>query len=353
MVSRQRRCKGGWTLPGVFGLGALQVLLKASALRPSGPVVLAGSGPLLYLVAAELAQAGATIAAVVDSSPWPGARALAGLAWAPGYLTRAIGFEVALRRRRIPILRRHAVIAVTGEARVESVAVAPLDRKGRPHAHGQRRIGARTLGMGFGLTPNTDLTRAAGAAHDWDAVLGGWHPRRNADAETTVAGLFAAGDGAGIGGREIARAEGILAASGIVRRLGHAPSPALSAAEDRQRLGLWRHERARRALGAWAAPQTAYFALADPATLVCRCEGVRAGQIADAIQQGLSRPGPLKLATRAGLGFCQGRVCASAVAHLAALAANASPGELGPPSARFPIHPVPADAFAKLGPESG
>ena len=68
---------------------------------------------------------------------------------------------------------------------------------------------------------------------------------------------------------------------------------------------------------------------------------------------GLEPAGPLKLATRAGMGLCQGRVCQTAIAHLAALAANVSPGELGPPSARFPIHPVQAGAFARLGPEGG
>lgn len=57
----------GWTLPGVLNAGAAQIAMKTSAQVPSG-VVLVGGGPLL-LVASQLLQAGAQVAAIVDTSP--------------------------------------------------------------------------------------------------------------------------------------------------------------------------------------------------------------------------------------------------------------------------------------------
>lgn len=55
----------GWTLPGVFNAGAAQIAMKGAGLVPTGPVVLAGAGPLLLLVACQLLDAGVRIAALV------------------------------------------------------------------------------------------------------------------------------------------------------------------------------------------------------------------------------------------------------------------------------------------------
>src|SRR5438105_10303452 len=59
----------GWTLPGVMTVGAAQILLKTADLVPDGRAVLAGQGPLLYLVAAQLVRAGAPPAAILEAAP--------------------------------------------------------------------------------------------------------------------------------------------------------------------------------------------------------------------------------------------------------------------------------------------
>jgi pyruvate/2-oxoglutarate dehydrogenase complex dihydrolipoamide dehydrogenase (E3) component len=66
----------GWTLPGVYSLGAAQIALKFQGCAIGERVVFAGSGPLLYLVAYQYAKAGAKVVAVLDSSPFscPGPR---------------------------------------------------------------------------------------------------------------------------------------------------------------------------------------------------------------------------------------------------------------------------------------
>lgn len=53
----------GWTLPGVMTAGAFQILLKAHGLVADG-VVLVGSGPLIWLIAAQMVAAGARPSAI-------------------------------------------------------------------------------------------------------------------------------------------------------------------------------------------------------------------------------------------------------------------------------------------------
>ncbi len=63
----------GWTLPGVMGAGGADILLRAggSLLKtPSEPIVLAGNGPLLLLLACHLIDRGVKIAAWLDTGYW-------------------------------------------------------------------------------------------------------------------------------------------------------------------------------------------------------------------------------------------------------------------------------------------
>src|SRR5579871_5545880 len=55
----------GWTLPGVMGAGGAQSLLKSAGVVPDGPVVILGTGPLVYLIATQFVRAGVPIAAVL------------------------------------------------------------------------------------------------------------------------------------------------------------------------------------------------------------------------------------------------------------------------------------------------
>jgi len=59
----------GWTLPGVMSVGGAQILLKSSALVPQGRTVLAGCGPLIWLLACQYLAAGLRVDAVLDTTP--------------------------------------------------------------------------------------------------------------------------------------------------------------------------------------------------------------------------------------------------------------------------------------------
>lgn len=319
----------GWELPGVLNLGGLQALAKAQGLVPAGlPALLAGTGPLLYLVADELCRAGVRLAAVVDAAPFPPPAAIGALLGAPGLARRALGFEWRLRRARVPILRGHAIARIDGDMAEKRVEVRPLGRDGAA-----RFFAAGAVGLGFGLRPNVDLVQVAGAELGFDAALGGWHARVDGGCETSMPGLYAIGETCGVRGVEAALCDATIAAAAIVERLGRAVSPELATAVRAARERRARFVRAARALGGWArVPE----GLADAETTVCRCERVLQRDLDAAAALDLKSPAAVKMATRIGMGLCQGRACA----------ANATRAAEGPPRARFPIRPCPADAFA-------
>jgi len=335
----------GWDLPGVYALGGLQLLLKGSGLVPAAPVVLGGAGPLLYLVAAQLLAAGAPVAAVVDAAPPPNLRQLTGLARRPGLLARGLSYVLALHRARVPVLRRHAVIAVEGEGRAQRVVVAPLDADWRPRADGHRTIAAEIVGLGHGLRPNTELTQLAGCRHDFDPRWGGWHVRHDTDLATTVDGIFVAGDVAGIHGADAALVDGVLVADAIARRLGR-QNMALAERVVRARARLPAIAAFRDAMAEWSGLRPGIFAATTPETVVCLCEGVTRADLDRAFGLGLAQPRGVKLATRAGMGLCQGRTCAPAVQHLTALGMGVPVADVDLPTVRPPVRPVPAGAFA-------
>ena len=87
--------------------------------------------------------------------------------------------------------------------------------------------------------------------------------------------------------------------------------------------------------------------LADD-TVVCRCEEVPAKTIAEATGElGAGDVRTVKLLTRAGMGWCQGRVCGYAVACLAAGGDPASEADLLAAASRPLARPVPLGVLAE------
>ncbi len=237
----------GRDIPGVLNLGGLQALAKGQGLLPRVPVLLAGSGPLLYLVADDLRAAGARIVAVVDASDFPTLRVLSALAGAPGLATRALGFEWRLRRAGIPILRGHRIAQIEGDGASKRVTVVRRDGEGPTCM-----FDVGIVGLGFGLRPDTELVQAACASLSHDTELGGRHAVVDGGCETSVDGLYAIGEACGVRGVEAALCDATIAAEAIVLKLGRTPSPELRAAVIAARLRRAKFERAARALGAWA-----------------------------------------------------------------------------------------------------
>ncbi|MGW2708916.1 FAD-dependent oxidoreductase [Streptomyces sp. NPDC001356] len=300
----------GWTLPGVVTAGGAQAMLKGGLVLPGRTVVVAGTGPLLLPVAAGLAAAGARVAALVESAG-PGAllhRAPA-LASQPGKLAEGAGYAARLLRHGVRTLARHTVVAAHGTDRLEAVTVAALGRDGHPRPGSARRIPCDALAVGHGMLPHTDLAETLGCALSGTAV------RVDAEQRTDVPGVWAAGEATGVGGAALALAEGHIAGRSAAARLhGTAPDPHGWAAAARARTRLTAFATA---LDAVYAPPAGWADRIPDETVVCRCEEVTAGEVRGSVESlGAGDLRTVKLLTRAGMGWCQGRMCAPAVAGL-------------------------------------
>lgn len=343
----------GWERPGVIGLAAATVLLKAQRMLPGREVVVAGAGPLLLAVAAGIVKGGGRVAAVIDANPraaW--LRGWRGLASRPDLVVRGALWLRVLLAHRVPLLSASVIESIEGTPSVTRVSVVPFD------AHATSTPQARTVDcdsvcLGFGLSPSTDLTRLLGARHAFDAGRGGWHVAVDDAQRTSVDGLFACGDATGIAGAAAAPWSGRVAAMAAVSYLGLSSGDASQHAM--QSLASRRDRAARFGSAMTQLGKVADTVLAQvrPDTLVCLCERLPRATLDAAIGEGARSLGELKSATRCGMGPCGGRLCMDNAAGLLTLATGASRASLGQPTARPPLRPVGLDELAGPDDEQG
>ena len=335
----------GWTLPGVMTVGAAQGLLKASGLYPRGRLLIAGTGPLIWLYAAQLLRAGGSIDAVLDTTD------------------RAAGFE-AMRRMpafaRSPQLRKGLSLIAEVRRRVHVLGgVTGLSIEGRERAVAVRyqrglrdeRLEADCVLLHQGVVPQVNLAMAAGVPHRWHDEQLCFVPEVERDGQTRLARISIAGDGAGIAGWEAAAERGGIAGIAAAQALGvdRARLPALATAMQR----LASLERPRAFLDTYFRPADK-FRRPRGDTIVCRCEEVTAAALESAVDLGALGPAQLKAYTRCGMGPCQGRMCGLTVTELIAARRGVSPAAVGHFRLRPPVKPItlgelsalPADADA-------
>ena len=333
----------GWTLPGVMTAGAGQVLLKSSGLVPAEAVVLAGSGPLLLLLAQQYLRAGGKIAAIVETTPRANlARALPhlpGALRANAYLRKGFALLREIRRHGVPHFRAARNLAARGEAAVERLT---FETGGTSH-----EIPCSLLLIHNGVVPNVQITRALGLPHDWDGLQRCWRPRRGDWGETEIDGLSVAGDGGGIGGALAAQHQGAIAGLHAARELGTITAEACRSGAEPERRALAYHLAVRPFLDALYAPAPDFLSPADD-TIVCRCEEVTAGSIRSYVKLGCLGPNQTKSFGRPGMGPCQGRFCGLTVSEIIAEARSVPIQEIGYYRIRPPIKPVTLGELAAL-----
>jgi NADPH-dependent 2,4-dienoyl-CoA reductase/sulfur reductase-like enzyme len=273
----------GWTLPGVLGVGGAQAMAKGGMNVRGKRVVIAGTGPLLLAVAASLAKRGASIIAVVEQVPMTRMAMFAARLWRmPAVAREAIRYGWAAG----PLALRFGswVREAKGGGRLETALVTDGRR--------ETSIACDFLCTGYGLTPNAELGRLLGCDLRGGAIqVDAWQ-------QTSVPGVFAAGECCGIGGVDAAFMEGIAAGYAAVG--DHTVKTAFAA---RDVLRAWG-----KTLDVTFALRPEVLALATNDTIVCRCEDVRHGDIDPAWTARQA-----KLYARVGMGPCQGRVCGPAM----------------------------------------
>lgn len=326
----------GWTLAGVYTLGGAQVALKSQGCAIGARIVLAGTGPLLYLVAYQYVKAGAQIAAVLDTSPL--ARQAAA---APRMLSQSATFAKGLyyvawlQARGVRIERGVTLDAIEGEDAVRSI-------RWRTHRGEARALDCDAVGIGFGLRPETQLADLAGCRFRFDALNRCWIPERDAAGRSSERNVYLAGDGAGIAGADAAELAGQRAALALIEDLGimthrHSQPDAARLEQQLARIGAFR-------VGieqAFAPPDHAAQSWPDD-LVICRCEEVTAGTLRACVRSGLAtQVNRLKALTRIGMGRCQGRMCGEAAIALLAAETGKQPSEVGRLRSQAPIKPIP------------
>jgi len=329
----------GWTLPGVVTAGGALNLIKGQGLLPGRRVVVVGNGPLLLVSAYALIQADAQVLAVVEAGS-PDAAALANaarLSAAPYLLAKGLRYRWAMLRAKTAYLPGHTIVEATGTSAVRSATIAPIGRDGVVDRQRARNFDVDAVIVGFGLSPSAEMTRMLGCAHRFDPLLGGWIPVRSPELETSEPTVYSVGDGAGIGGVEIAIAEGKLAARVIVRRLKGSGSAIPATAITDARARLERLYRFREGLNAMFGGPETYADLITPETVICRCEDLTAAVLTQSLRHNGGDLGQVKYATRISMGRCQGRNC---LRTLSDMAGRPEPEPAALPGMRPPVRPI-------------
>lgn len=331
----------GWTLPGVVTAGAAQILLKSAGLVPGERTVLAGCGPLLYLIAWQYLNAGVKIDRILETTP-------------PGRLQKALphvfdflrspyfGKGMKLVREvkaAIPIVKGVKGLKALGQDKLESVQYTVDGRT--------EMMAADQLMLHQGVVPNVNLSRAVGVEHDWNPAMDCWQPKVDAWGATSLPGIGIAGDGAGIAGARAAEYRGLLAALNAACVLGHIDA----ARRDQDARPYWKAlERAVRGRAFFDALYKAPDEYRRPTgdTIVCRCEEVTADQVRQTVALGCSGPNQMKAFLRCGMGPCQGRFCGLTVSELIAEERGVPVPEIGYYRLRFPTKPLTLGELASL-----
>lgn len=380
----------GWAKPGVMMAGAVQSLLKSQRVLAGRNLVLAGSHPLLLVVAEQMLAAGAHISEIAFARGLPTIGELAeALPAAPGHLgvfAEAAKAIAAIARHRVKVSTRTIVTEAIGGDTVSGVSLAKVDSQwqviGEP-----RQIAADLLVLGYGFTPSTELARQAGCEMQWDSEKGGWLVAHDDSFRTTAERVWVAGEPTGVAGAEQSEAEGRIAGlriaeavlrerssskpvnltieqPGTTRKPGtlepsRTPNIALNAELARVCSELEQAEKHLRRAGSFSRVVQRMFAperqaLADlsriDGTHVCRCELVTTECIEDVLEKNpfISSANALKLECRSGMGPCQGRYCEGTVAARVAAARGTSVEEAGYFTAHLPVKPVPIDTYRGL-----
>lgn len=192
-------------MPGVYGAGAVQTLMNVYGVKPADRVLMVGAGNIGLIVSYQLMQAGVQVAAILDAGPRIG-----------GYLVHA----AKIRRAGVPILTRHSIKEAVGTDRVTGAVIVQLDEKWQAIPGTEQTIACDAICLAVGLSPFADLFWQAGCDMKFIPELGGHVPARGQDMQTSVEGIYVAGDVGGIEEASSAMVEGYLAGLNAASALG-------------------------------------------------------------------------------------------------------------------------------------
>ena len=339
----------GWTLPGVITAGAAQALLRGQGLLPGRRILMAGTGPLQVAVAAQLTQAGAHLAGVLEANSfsrlvWSGPRF-----WGQwGRVREALKYCRILRSGRVPLIFGRAVVRAVGNGELSGVITAELDEHWHPIAATEAEVKVDTLCLGFGLVPNTRLARLLGCELAYVPARGGLVPVHDDNMQTPKPGVFVAGEAAGIAGATAAELQGRIAGISAALQLGKGDRIEAGKRIQAAQRELERELRFARSLNEIFAVKPGLLSLVTDDTVICRCEEITLGQLRRERSEWLSTLDAVRKVSRTGMGLCQGTMCEPLVAQLLSREMGRAVADLGSYHIRPPLKPISVGALADL-----
>ena len=213
----------GWTLPGVIGAGAAQTMMNLHGVKPGNRVLMLGSGNVGLVVSFQLTQCGCQVAALVDAAPRIG-----------GYGVHA----AKLSRMGIPFYLSHTIVRAEGKDRVTGVTIAEVDNHFQFVPGTEKHFDVDTVCVAVGLSPMSQLLKMAGCRMEDNPRKGGQVPLVDEQGETSVPGIFVAGDVSGIEEASSAMIEGRIAGIAAAGYLGYTDQAEQDSAMEIQKRAL-------------------------------------------------------------------------------------------------------------------
>jgi D-hydroxyproline dehydrogenase subunit alpha len=337
----------GWTLPGVITCGASLILVKTQRVAPGQRVLVTGSGPLLLSAAAHLIDAGVEVVSVCETSRLlpKGFRYIPTMLGQWHRLMEGAKYISTIYGHNTPYKTGWSIVEAHGKDHVEEAVIAKVDDNGATIAGTEQTVKVDTVVCGYGLSPNTELARLIGCELEYQSQKGGWVPVRDETMQTSISGVYAVGDGSGIGGAENSRIEGKIAGYSVALQTNHKKREEIEGINKDLQSKLAKQSGFGRLLGDLFALKPGLVALPHDDTLICRCEEIRKSEILAAIASGCDTVTWVKRMTRAGMGMCQGRTCGRLVAQLIAQQTGKNLNQLLPDTVRPPLRPIPLETL--------
>jgi len=332
----------GGTLPGVLTAGAASTLAKTYGVAPGRRVLVAGSGPFLLPVADDLTAMRCQVQ-VVEATPL--STSIGGLpiiARDMEITRQTLGYLLRLGRRRVRRMYGRMVTRIHGRDRVEGVTIHRVDEEWRPVPGSETTIEVDAVCLGFGFVPQLELAQALMCKVGYSEGTSDFFVKTDAFLRTSQAHVYAAGEVTGIGGVRVAIGEGRLAGLTAAYEAGLLNKTAYDAQAEKLARRLVRVRRLADWIRQAYRPRAGLWSLAEPDTILCRCEDVCMKSAEEALANNPATPYAVKTATRAGMGLCQGRICSPyLIEWLRARHGYRVPAEERPWRIRPPIRPVP------------
>ena len=338
----------GATTPGVMGAGAIQTFLKSQQILVGDRFVFAGTHPLQLIVAEQIIKAGGKVEAIAFAQPL--SNCLAILKQPYIILSNWRVFVAAaksilrIKLAGVPLLFGCAIKDVNEGEHLHTVTLQSVIISGKAMINRPlRKYKVDKLGLCYGFQVSSELARQAGANSFWSDSRGGWLISHSEWMESSLAGLFVAGELTGMAGADASREEGYIAGNGCLLSLGLISHDVAEQTTRKARKRLKKHDNFAQALARLSKlPEYLSETVMTDDSLLCRCENITCGTVKKALKNNphsLSA-NSIKLLTRTGMGLCQGRLCYANTAALITTIRNCRIEDIGPYHAQWPVKPI-------------